>query len=337
MNYKEFMTDFIKTRISGVYLFDSEEEFLNDTIIEEAKKQVQIPDFNLIDLKEVNDLETVKNAYETYPVMEDRKIIIWRGIDLSKNTIKEYEEVTNGIIDDLSDFPDYALFLIFSDNAPFKGKFYKAIDKNGQIVKIDRLNRYELESFVGRRFTSNGKKIQKRLVSDIVDRFSYLARGSELDLYDIVNTVDKIISNSNEEIVSQMDVNYQLDEVLDLNIFNLTDAISQKNSKKATEAYLSIAKSEDDMFMVFHMIIRQMRNLIGIKTLKESGHNDKSMMDKLGIKPFELKKNKSFINYFKTNELFEIYDRLFDMEYRQKSVDFDMNLEILLLINQICK
>lgn len=51
MNYIEFMKKFLDKDISGVYLFDSEEEFLTDSIIEEAKNQVSIPDFNFIDLK----------------------------------------------------------------------------------------------------------------------------------------------------------------------------------------------------------------------------------------------------------------------------------------------
>jgi len=33
--------------------------------------------------------------------------------------------------------------------------------------------------------------------------------------------------------------------------------------------------------------------------------------------------------------LFDIHSRIFDMEYRQKSVDFDMELELLLLLRKI--
>lgn len=88
MNYMEFMKRFLDKDISGVYLFDSEEEFLTDSIIEEAKNQVSIPDFNLIDLKGGEDYEVIKNSIETLPVMEDKKIIILRNIDLSKGGSK---------------------------------------------------------------------------------------------------------------------------------------------------------------------------------------------------------------------------------------------------------
>ena len=58
-------------------------------------------------------------------------------------------------------------------------------------------------------------------------------------------------------------------------------------------------------------------------------------MKNIGIGSFELKKLKSFSKNFSLNELFDIHSRLFDMEYRQKSSDFNMEMEILLLINMI--
>ena len=335
MNYKEFMTNLINKKVSGVYLFDSKEDFLNDTILEEARSQISIPDFNLVDIKGDKDLETIKTSYETYPIMEDRKLIIWRNIDLSKDSIKEYESILDGLTKDIKDFPNYASLLIFSDNPPFKGKFYKLVNKNGQIVNIDRLKPKELESFIGKRFVRNGKKIQKSLVVEIVDRFSYLSKNSEIDLYEIVNTVDKIIGNSSDQVVKKEDVLNHLDEILNLNIFNLTDAISIKNCKQASKVYLQMVNSNEDLFMVYHMIIRQVRNLIAVKSLQKDGYNDSFIMKNVGIGSFELKKLKGFTRNFSLNELFDIHSRIFDMEYRQKSVDFDMEIELLLLIKKI--
>mgnify|MGYP002652881721 CR=1 FL=1 len=60
MNYKEFMTNLINDKVSGVYLFDSKEEFLNDTIIEEVRSKISIVDFNLVEIKGSKDIETIK-------------------------------------------------------------------------------------------------------------------------------------------------------------------------------------------------------------------------------------------------------------------------------------
>ncbi|WP_394020536.1 DNA polymerase III subunit delta [Anaerococcus cruorum] len=335
MNFKEFMNLLIDDKLKGVYLFDSKEEFLNDTIIEEVRNKVSVPDFNLIEIKGNKDIETIKNSYETYPVMEDKKYIIWRNIDLSKNSIREYESTLNILAEDFKEFPDFAALLIFSDNPPFKGKFYKAVNKNGTVVEINRLNQRELESFIGKRFVRNGKKIQKSLVTEIVNRFSYLSKDSEIDLYEVVNVVDKIIASSDNKIVKAQDVFDQLDEVLNINIFNLTDAMSARNSKDTIDIYLKMARANEDLFMIYHMVIRQIRNLIGVKSLYVNGYNDTFMMKNLGIGSYELKKVKGFSRNFSLTELFAIHSRIFDMEYRQKSVDFDMEIELLLLLREI--
>lgn len=337
MNYKEFMENLIEDKAKGIYLFDSKEDYLNTTIIDLAKEKVSFADFNLIELKGNVDVEAMKNAYETYPVMEDRKYIIWKDIDLSKNSLKEYEDLLTNLTGDTKNFPEYTTFLIFSDSSPFKGKFYKEVKKYGNIVTIDRLNKSELENFIGKRFVKAGKKIKKSMLAEIVQRFSYLDRDSDLDLFDIVNTVDKIIASSEDEIVKEKDVYDQLDQILNLNIFNLTDAISRKDLTLASTTYLNMVTRDEDLFMIFHMIIRQFRNIIGIKTLLTSNKNDAYIMKSIGISPYELRKVKGFINNFTYEELFDIHSRLFDMEVRQKSTDFDMKIELLLLIQKICK
>lgn len=336
MTYKEFMISLIEKKTKGVYLFDSKEDYLLETIIETSKDLIAIADFNYIDIKEKTDYEKIKTSFETYPVMEDKKIIIWRNIDLSKNNIKEYNYILEDLINDLENFPEYASLFIFSEKSPFKGKFYKKVQKYGKIVEIDRLNSNELLSFIGKRFKKNNKKIQKSLINDIINRFSYLNKNSEIDLFDVVNTVDKIISSSREELVSKDDVANQLDQVLNLNIFNLTDAISEKNSQKAINIFLHMEKAGEDVFMIYHMIIRQIRNLIGIKTLIENGYNENFVMKSLGIGNFELKKLRGFIHNFKREELFEIHDMLYKIDKNQKSQDFDMNLNMIMLIEKIC-
>lgn len=337
MKYVEFFKILASGSASGIYLFDSEEEYLNTSLIEEAEKQINIKDFNLIKIKEDVDFETIKNSYETYPVMEDKKIIIWTNVDFSREKIKSYDHILEPLTKDMKNFPTYAIFMIFPNGKAFKGKFYKNVKKYGNIVEIDRLNNKELKSFIGKRFIKNNKKISNTNIDKIIERFSYLTYNSQINLFDIVNTVDKIISNSPDQIIDEGDIDDQLDQVLNLNIFNLTDAISQKNMKDGLKTLLQMEKSGEDLFMIYHMIIRQIRILTCVKSLLDGYYNDSFIMKTAKIGAYELRKSKNFVNNFTIDELIDINDRLLDMEIRQKSQDFDMRDELIKLIAFIGK
>lgn len=337
MNYKEFMTELFNKKSKGVYLIDSKEEYLKETIIDQAKDLISFPDFNYIEIKGKKSLEDIKTAMDTYPIMEEKKVLIWRNIDLSKNNIKDYEEICNLIIKDMENIADFLTFIIIPEESVFKGKFYKAIKKSGEIVEIDRLNNNELVSFIGKRFVKSGKKIKKSYINEIIDRFSYLNKNSQIDLYEVTNTVDKIIANSDKSEVLLVDVHEQLDQVLDLNIFNLTDSLSKRDTKTAMNTYLHMAKDMDEIFKIFYMLVRHIRNLLGIKILLKESYNDSFIQKALGISSFELRKDKGFIGNFSLEELFGFQDFLYSCDLKQKSEDFDMNLHMLIFIEKFSK
>lgn len=337
MKYKEFMEELLGGRTSGIYLFDSKERYLEESILEGAKSILNTPDFNYTQIKGETDLDTLLTSLTTFPIMDEKKFVIRKGIDLSKDKVKTYSNTLDGLLENYGQVTDFANLFIFSDRPPFKGKFYKKVKGNGRVVEIDRLNNRELQSFIGKRFVRDGKKISKVLVNEIIDRFSYLSKNSEIDLFAVVNTVDKIIANSSEEVVSKKDVTDQLDQILNISIFNLTDALSQRDSGKAMRIYLEMVAGGEDPFMIYHMIIRQVRNLLGIKTLLKTGFSDKAIREKLSLSNFEYNKDKTFVGNFSEEDLLEIHERLFEMEEKMKSQDFDMDLNMLLLVKAFGK
>lgn len=333
MTYKEFMKKLLRNDLSGIYLIDSEEEYLKETIVESSKEIVKFPDFNYIEIKGKPSLENIQTAMDTYPIMENKKVIVWKNIDFSQKNVKEYEQITNKLIKASKNFADFLALIIISDKKFYKGKFYKSMEKNGNIVEVKRLNNSELISFIGKRFIKFGKKIKKTYISEIINRFSYLNKNSQIDLYEVVNTIDKIIGNSSASEVKKEDVDEQLDQILDLNIFNLTDALSIRNSKDALNIFLYMAKDMDEIFKIYHMIVRHIRNLIAIKVLTSASYSDSYIMKDLSISYYELKKDKTFMGNFSLYDLFMIQDFLYKMDLKQKSIKFDFKLNMEILIS----
>ena len=85
------------------------------------------------------------------------------------------------------------------------------------------------------------------------------------------------------------------------------------------------------------MLVRHIRNLIGVKILTRDSYNDSFMQKSLAISSFELRKDKGFIGNFSLDELFDLQDFLYSCDLKQKSEDFDMNLNMLMFIEKFSK
>ncbi|MDO4661667.1 MAG: DNA polymerase III subunit delta [Tissierellia bacterium] len=331
MNYLEFMNALSKNDLTGVYLIECKEDYLKDNIIYNLKDILNLPDFNFTIFKGKIDYENLKTSIETFPVMDEKRYIVWEDIDLSKNRIKEYKAIEE-FEKSIKDVPSYTALFIFADDKIFKGSFYKKVKEYHNIVEIGKLNNSELRSFIGKRFVRNKKKISKKLIDEIIDRFSYLSKDSSISLYDVVNTIDKIISNSSDTIVKEEDVRDQLDKIVNLNIFNLTDALSERDITKAMKSYNLLISQNEDIYMIYHMILRHVRNLISIKATEIYRSNLNYCLKITKLSKFEYNKLLSYERNFTTKELIDIHTYIYNMDRNMKSTNFDMELNMQLLI-----
>ena len=87
MNYKEFMTELFSKKSKGIYLIDSKEEYLKETIIDQAKDLISFPDFNYIEIKGKKSLEDIKTAIDTYPDVYKRQVCMDVAEDMMKYMI----------------------------------------------------------------------------------------------------------------------------------------------------------------------------------------------------------------------------------------------------------
>ncbi|MCI5840016.1 MAG: DNA polymerase III subunit delta [Peptoniphilaceae bacterium] len=334
MNYIDVIEKLSEKNLSGIFLCEYEEAYLKDNIIDNIKKELTVPDFNFINFKNYINYEDLKTSIDTYPIIDEKKYIIWQNVDFSKNMINQYEDVLNPLMNDFKNFPNYSTLFIFTDKPIFKGKFYKSILKNQNIVNISKLNYKQLVNFIGKRFSKNNKKITLKLIDIIINSLAYFSDESNTDLYSVINSVDKIISNSHNEIVNIEDINSQLENITDANIFQLTDFLSQKNITDALSTFEFIYNQGEDLFKVFFMIVRHIRNLIGIKTLINYNFSDDYIRNLLKISNFELKKDKTYIKNFKLSELIKLYNTSFEIDISSKSLKFNMKVALEFFISK---
>ena len=150
----------------------------------------------------------------------------------------------------------------------FRGKFYKQISILGHNIELVRFNEIELFKFIKKRFVSKNIEVKDIVLKYIIDRIGYLDSSREKNLYDVENEVNKLLNSFSKDVLDFKDVDEILVDKFENSIFKLLDTISKKDYKNSIKILVELKKSGEDSFSTFYMIVRYIRNLLGVKVLK---------------------------------------------------------------------
>lgn len=331
MNYKKIYKD--ETH-SGAYLFFGKEKYLMENAVGyllnkyvKGSEAFNYTKFKGSDVKP----EDIISACETYPVMNDKKIVLVRDVcDFLANY--ELKDSFYEFLDKLSDF----VILIFWDTGDIKKttKFYKYFKKNNRDIDFGKLSPVDANRFVKSYFLRKGKKINDREAALFIKESGYTSKNEDLVLLDLISEMDKIAAAAKSNHISESDIKSLITENIDTNIFAFLDAMMQRNSERALVEFHNLVKLGEEYPVIFYMIIRQVKNLLSYKILSEKNISQAEMMNKMGLSKFEFeRKIRVYERNFSKKFLTEFYDELIkaDEFFKTSSVDEIIIFETLII------
>ena len=102
-------------------------------------------------------------------------------------------------------------------------------------------------------------------------------------------------------------------------IFELLDAISNREKEKSVYLYQHMITSGEVPQIIFAMITRRMKLMLIIKDLKKEGMNYKPIAQKIGIHPYPVKKIYKYVDNFSFKELEALLDKFLQADIRVKT------------------
>lgn len=340
MNYLDLIKCIDKKQLNNIILLHDRESYLTELAEESMKKDLLDQSFLDLNFQSFNfeklDKATYISAIETLPFMDSWKIVWIKNLTLQKEKIKKFEGTLSFIQDSFKDFNKSTLLvLVYSGDAIYKtGKFYKALEKAGQVFTIDRLDRRQFQSFIIKHFAKNRIKLDSRKADYIADRLGYLAKDSKIGLYEVTNELDKLANNIKSQNPSFEEIEETVLEHFQDNIFMLTDALSTRDIKKALTLY---ERMDDDRFMVFHMLLRQVKNLICIKDCNQRRMNKATGMKYCSVGPYEYDKGTTFSRNFTMDQLLDLHKLCFEAEKKVKTSGGDIDYLVKRIILDFAK
>lgn len=331
MNYKKIYKD--ETH-RGAYLFFGKEKYLMENAVGyllnkyvKGSEAFNYTKFKGSDVKP----EDIISACETYPVMNDKKLVLVRDV-CDFLALYELKDSFYEFLDKLSDF----VILIFWDTGDIKKttKFYKYFKKNNRDIDFGKLSPVDANRFVKSYFLRKGKKINDREAALFIKESGYTSKNEDLVLLDLISEMDKIAAAAKDKVITESDIRSLITENIDTNIFAFLDAMMQRNSERALVEFHNIVKLGEEYPIIFYMIIRQAKNLLSYKILSEKNISQAEMMNKMGLSKFEFdKKIRVYERNFSKKFLTDFYEELIkaDEFFKTSSVDEIIIFETLII------
>ena len=330
MNYKKIYRD---KDHSGAYLFYGKEKYLIENavgyLINKYVKGTEAFNYTKFKGSEVKP-EDIISACETYPVMNDKKLVLVRDVVdfLGENDLKDsfYD-----FLDDLSDF----VILIFWDTGSLKKttKFYKFFKKKDRDMDFAKLSPADLNNFIKGYFIRKGKEIGPSELALFISESGYNSKNEDVSLLDLKTEMDKIAAHAKDKRILREDISSSITENIDTNIFKCLDAMMGRRSEEALKELHNLYKLGEPSLRIFTMIIRQVKNFLSYKILSTKNLSQADIMNKMEVKKYEFGKIKSFEKNFTKEFLIDFYEELIrsDELFKTSSIDEKLIMETLMI------
>jgi len=260
------------------------------------------------DDKEIEIFQALRQTVDTVSMFSQKKLIIIERIsEIDSNIQKEIVEFLKSRNIEKND----EINLVFWDEeADNKSELIGHLKSKAKCEEFELLKGAQLRDWIKNYVTTQGGSIDVRAIDKLIE---YIGN----DLWRLSNEINKLIIYKMEDVrrptsqvIAVADIELLIKPEIDLNIFNLVDAIGYKNKAKAMTLFNQHLENGEDEFYILSMITYQLRNLIRVKSAES--------VNALGLHPFVLRKTSQQAKNFTLEELKKIYRQLMTIDFEAK-------------------
>lgn len=314
-----------------ILLVSGEENFLSFRKLKQIKekfssKSLENPNIEELDEKTFNFSELIKLASAT-PFLSQKRLIILKNVLASKVGEDEEEK----IIEYLPKIPESTFVLFYEETDSFVNKklIKKVISLAQKTWNFKKFRNFELEKWAEKEILKRKSRISKSALPKLI---SFVGNN----LWQLNQEIEKLTAYKNGKIIEEDDVDQLVSVNLNNNVFELIDNIGEKNLKKTLNFLNNLIEQGEEIMYLLRMIVYQVRNLILIKELALKNLTKSEIIKKTGKHPFVVTKSLAQVRNFSSEELEELYNRIFETELKIKTGKIEPKTALNLLATKLC-
>lgn len=327
-------------KLNSIYVLYGEEKYLLENTVNKIKKIFGTlqEGINYASLDETN-VNNIIAEIETPSFGFDKKLVIVKKSGLLSKESKSKNQNT-----------------ISKKLAEYVEKNFEIINQSVVIVIIEeKVEKCTLLDVLKKLEEKNNVAIcefQKLKLNEIVVRLkkvcalynvqvdenvlAYLVEISGTSMQNLMNEIRKLIEYvGNDGKITKEDVKLLATQEIDNIIFNLTDSMGIKDTKKALDTLKDLIYLKESLQGIMINLYRHFKKLYFIK-LAEKEKNNINIAELLDLKPnqmFLMTKYKKQSSYFSEKELRIFLRRMLELEekYKTGNIDLEIGLEVLVV------
>ncbi len=225
MSAEKIIADWKQKKFKPVYWLEGEEPFFIDEVVDYAEHHLLSENeasFNLtVFYGKDADWANVLNACMRYPMFGERQVVLLK----EGQHMRDIEKLEHYIQKPLTS----TVFIVSYKEKKLdsRTKFSKAVKQHGEVLSTKKIYESQLPEFTRQMITDLGLSINHNALLLLVDHIGN-------DLSRLKNEIEKISINLNQrKNITEDDIENFVGVSKEFNVFELQDAISQKNLPKA--------------------------------------------------------------------------------------------------------
>ena len=273
------------------YLLYGEERYLMHMYRDKLKKALN-PDGDTMNYAAYEgkniDTEELISLADTLPLFADRRLIVVENSGFFKTS-------NDRLADYVKTLGDTVVFVFVETEVDKRGRMYKAVKDKGQIVEFKQQEEAVLRKWILGKIRKEEKQISEGALAAFLNKVGQ-------DMSNIETELEKLLCYTYEKnAITAEDVEAVCTTQIQNKIFEMVDAIGNRDQKKAMDLYYDLLILKEASMKILALLSRQFLILLQIKEL--SGVDRATIASKVGIPPFAVAKNTAQSRQFKRAQL----------------------------------
>jgi DNA polymerase III subunit delta len=316
-------------QFSPLYLFVGEETFMIDETVAKLREKVLsegLSDFNLNIFYAADcDIEQVRDAVETLPMMAQRRLVILKQCqDLSASELESLTPLVEKPV-------DTAVFVMVGTKADMRKKFFKLFESNGDVVKFQRPFENQINPWIQYIAKKNNLVLS-------AEAMEILKEWVGPNLSDINNEMTKLSQYLGDRTeVTPDDIRQVVSQTRIETVFELVNCMGRRDCAGSFMHLAHLLDSGQNEIGVLAMTIRHFRILLLCQEALKEGLSQAQIASRVGVHGFFIKEYIEQAKLQDSKKLLQIYDILLDTDRALKSNPLSSHLWLENLVLQACQ